>query len=682
MCGIAGIINLDRQPVEPGLLLAMNGAIAHRGPDDEGYVLIDQGSSQLRHYSGSASPADIRNRFPLLRSERPLPGYNFGLSHRRFSIIDLSSAGHQPFVDPEQEYCVVFNGEIYNYIEIRDELAGKGFAFRTRSDTEVLLAAYKFWGPKCFEKFNGFWALALYDAQKRAVLLSRDRIGKKPLYWSKVGTQVFFASEIKALLRVPEIYNRRRVSEASASDWLIHSIKDLNFTTCFEGIHSLPAGCWTIVDEAFPHRPTIFWKVPEERLGEKDISVSEACRRVRGACEDAVKIRLRSDVPLSVELSGGLDSSVVLALAAQAYPGKITSYTVRFTDEKYNEEPYARSVASRYNVDYRIIDYPTGDFWRHILPFTELQEEPYHSPNMHTSQVIWSQMRAAGTKVLLSGSAGDENFAGYGVYFSSHQRDNLLSGRVDLYLKNALMNSEAKSKFGSVTQPMIDLLKEAVKAYGPRRLVKRFQTEGWPYYFIGKRMPRSLHPMSASQALHAYMTNLLMPYWLRSGDKVVMGMPIEARCPLLDYRVIELGFRLPVTYLIRNGWRKWILRKAMEDVLPDEVVWRKTKMGFPFPYDRFQEESNPIMDTILARANNPFLDLSQGQSLKSNWNAMSFILWYELFFNENIDLLLEVQRIRAPSSAPAENYGFTPEYLKKYEHADDDRWKCADAQVC
>jgi asparagine synthase (glutamine-hydrolysing) len=300
---------------------------------------------------------------------------------------------------------------------------------------------------------------------------------------------------------------------------------------------------------------------------------------------------------------------------------------------------------------------------------------------MHTSQVIWSQMRAAGTKVLLSGSAGDENFAGYGFYFSAHQRDNLLSGRVDLYLKNALLNSEAESKLGSVTQPMIDLLKEAVKAYGPRRLVKRFQTEGWPYYFIGKRTPRSLHPMSASQALHAYMTNLLMPYWLRSGDKVVMGMPIEARCPLLDYRVIELGFRLPVTYLVRNGWRKWILRKAMEDVLPSEVVWRKTKMGFPFPYDRFQEESNPTMDTILMRANNPFLDLSQGQSLKSNWNAMSFILWYELFFNENVDLLLEVQRIGALRSAPAAGNGFTPEYLKNSVCADDERL-FAGAQVC
>jgi asparagine synthase (glutamine-hydrolysing) len=679
MCGIAGIIDLNRQPVEPALLLAMTKAIAHRGPDDEGYVLIDQGSSQLRHYSGPTSPADIRRRFPLLKSERPLAHFNIGLSHRRFSIIDLSSAGHQPFFDPEQEYCVVFNGEIYNYIEIRDELRGKGFSFRTRSDTEVLLAAYKFWGTECFEKFNGFWALALYDAKKRALLLSRDRIGKKPLYWTKVASRIYFASEIKALLRVPEVYSRRRVNEVSASDWLVHDIKDLDFSTCFEGIHSLPSGCWTIVDEAFPHCPTIFWKVPEERLRETDISVTEACSRVREACEDAVRIRLRSDVPLSVELSGGLDSSVVLALAAQAYPGKITSYTVRFPDEKCNEEPYARAVASRYGVDYRIIDYPTEDFWRNILPFTELQEEPYHSPNMHTSQVIWSQMRAAGSKVLLSGSAGDENFAGYGVYFAAHQRDNLLSGRVDLYLRNALMNSEAESRFSSVTQPLIKLAKETVKAYGPHRFVKRFQTEGWPYYFLGKRTPRSLYSMSASEALYDYMTNLLMPYWLRSGDKVVMGMPIEARCPLLDYRVVELGFRLPLTYLIRNGWRKWILRKAMEDVLPREVVWRKNKMGFPFPDERFQEESNRIMDTILSGASNPFVDLSQKQSLKRNWRAMSFILWYELWFNENVDLLLKVQRMGARCTIPASGYGFIPEYLKNRHAVDEGPWNSAGA---
>jgi asparagine synthase (glutamine-hydrolysing) len=154
-----------------------------------------------------------------------------------------------------------------------------------------------------------------------------------------------------------------------------------------------------------------------------------------------------------------------------------------------------------------------------------------------------------------------------------------------------------------------------------------------------------------------------MPYWLRSGDKVVMGMPIEARCPLLDYRVIDLAFRLPVSYLIRDGWRKWILRRAMEDLLPGEVVWRKNKMGFPFPYERFRTENDAIMETILDRASNPFVDLSQKQSVKRNWKAMSFILWYELYFNEHVDLLNDLQTI-ALQSGPASGYGFTPEYLR------------------
>jgi asparagine synthase (glutamine-hydrolysing) len=478
-----------------------------------------------------------------------------------------------------------------------------------------------------------------------------------------VETRVYFASEIKALLRIPEIHQRRGVNEASASDWLVYDIKDLDFSTCFEGIYSLPSGSWSFVDASFPNRSTIFWRVPDERLGEKDISVDEACRRLRQVCEDAVRIRLRCDVPLSVELSGGLDSSVVLALAAQVYSGKITTYTVRFPDEQYNEEPFARSVAERCGVDYRVLDSPTENFWSQILPFTYLQEEPYHSPNMHTSQVIWSHMRAAGTKVLLSGSAGDENFAGYSVYFDSHQRDNLIRGRVDRYLRNALLNSEAKSKLASLSRPIAELVKEGIKQYAPAKLINRFRNEGWPYYFTGKRFPRYLYPMSASVALHAYMTNLLMPYWMRSGDKVVMGMPIEPRCPLLDYRVVELAFRLPVTYMIRNGWRKWILRKAMEDLLPQDVVWRKKKMGFPFPYERFQVENNAIMETILARSSNPFVDLSQKQSLKNNWKAISFVLWYELFFNENVDLLLDLQTM-ALRSHPPSDYGFTPEYLR------------------
>jgi asparagine synthase (glutamine-hydrolysing) len=663
MCGIAGIVDLDGRAVEPALLLAMNEAIAHRGPDDEGYVLIDQRSSSVRQYAGQTSQVDVRGRLPLIGSGQPRDRHNIGLGHRRFSIIDLSSAGHQPFLSSKTGNCLAFNGEIYNYLELRDELIANGFVFQTRSDTEVLLAAYEQWGTNCFERLNGFWAVALYDAKRHFLLLSRDRLGKKPLYWTRIGNRLYFASEIKALLRVPEVYRSRRVNERSVSDWLVYDVKDLDSATFFGGVESLPAGSWVIVDESFPLRATQFWKVPEDRVGESDISIPEACRKLREVCEDAVRIRLRSDVPLSVELSGGLDSSVVLALAARVHSGKITSYTVRFPDEKFDEEPFARLVGKRYGVDYRVIDYPPENFWQQILPFTALQEEPYHSPNMHTSQMIWSQMRASGTKVLLSGAGGDENFGGYPIYFNSHQRENLLTGRVDRYLRNALLNSETESKISSLSAPVVDLIKEGIKHYAPASLVRRLRREDWPYYFLGRRNVRSLYPMTASQALHRYMTNLLMPYWMRSGDKVTMGMPVEPRCPFLDFRVVELAFRLPVSYLIRDGWRKWIVRKAMEDVLPKEVVWRKKKMGFPFPYERFQRESDGIMNSILDRSSNPFLDLRHRPALKANWKAMSFILWYELYFNENVDLFSDIQRTALRSTCASE-YGFTPEYLK------------------
>ncbi len=355
-----------------------------------------------------------------------------------------------------------------------------------------------------------------------------------------------------------------------------------------------------------------------------------------------------------------MDSSVILALASQVSSEKITSYTIHFPDEQYDEEPFARSVASRYELDYRIVDSSVYNFWRQIAPFTYQMEEPYHSPSMYTSQVVWSRMRRSGTKVVLRGAGGDENFAGYGVYFEHYQWENLLTGRIDRYLMNGILSSEAGSKPLSLSDPVLGLIKEGVRRYAPRVVDKLREKRS---YYRAKRYLRSPDPMGASQTLHEYMTNLLMPYWLRSDDQCQMGIPIEARSPFLDHRVIELAFRMPMTYLIRNGWQKWILRKSMEGLLPQNVVWRKRKMGLPFPYGRFQQESDEIMDRIITQARNPFVDLSQKERLKENWKAMSFILWYELFFNENIDLLMAVQR--GPRQLHREtDYGFIPEYLR------------------
>lgn len=660
MCGIAGIIDVEHQPIPPGLLIAMNRAIAHRGPDDEGYVLVDQLSGRHESYSGIFSCEEIKTRLPTLTSSERFSASNVGLSHRRFSIIDLSAHGHQPFFDQERSCCLVFNGEIYNYLEVRNELAAHGVRFASQSDTEVFLEAYKFWGTDCFNKLNGFWAIALYDFRKKCLIVSRDRLGKKPLYWTKAGTRIYFASEIKALLQAPEVHSTRKMNEEAIYRWLAYGRKDLNFTTCFEGIHSLPSASWAIVNKEFPGNVKTFWSVPRERMSERDISMKEASSALRELLQDAVSIRLRADVPLSVELSGGLDSSALVALAAQVHPGKITTYTVRFPDKDCNEEPFARSVARYHGTDYRVIESPTGNFWNQIRPFTYLEEEPYHSPNLQTNQVVWAQMRSLGTKVSLNGAGGDENFAGYSPYYVPAQVQNLMEGRFATYITNAAKYSQGRTNILGFTRPLLTLATAAVKHLMPRSWLSNVRNVG---YFRGKHYPQSSSGvLTLSEALYSDMTNTLMPYWLRSGDRGFMGVPLEVRAPFLDYRVVDFAFRLPQTYLFRDGWHKWILRKAVEDILPADVVWRRQKMGFPFPFERFYSENADILNVICGKASNPYIDFSHKEQFSRDWKVLSFILWYEMFFNENVALFEEIEA-KAREMSPVEDYGYEAHFL-------------------
>jgi asparagine synthase (glutamine-hydrolysing) len=661
MCGIAGLVDLSGQPIEARLLKAMADAIRHRGPDDEGYVLIQHSNGRHRHYCGPASPASLQETLPHIGSASADVGCDIGLAHRRFSIIDLSPAGHQPLFAADGSCCVVFNGEIYNYIELRAELEQQGVTFRSNSDTEVLIQSYRQWGRDCFRRFNGFWALALYDFRTRQLILSRDRLGKKPLYWTRQGKRLYFASEIKSLLQVPEVAAKRKINETAAWHWCIDGRRDLECSTLFEGIESLPAASWTLVDEKFPARVETFWEVPRDRLRESDISIPEAMTRVRETLDDAVRIRLRADVPLAIELSGGMDSSTVLALAARHHPGRLTTYTVKYPDPKWDEEPFARSVASHYNVDFRVLQPELGGFWRHVTDFTYLHEEPYHSPNMHVSQVIWSLMRVDGTKVTLTGAAGDELFAGYAAYYWKAQVENLLQGRWGHLADSARNWTEGPHRW-------IGLGRELVAGLGIRALVRRIKelVPALENQFIrGIPTPRrQFHHVTLSAWLREDIVNTLIPYWLRSGEKNYMGIPFEARSPFLDYRVVELAACLPTTYLFRHGWHKWILRKAMEDLLPADVVWRPVKMGFPFPYERFYSTYGDVIEAILSRARNPHVDFSHPERLRTNWKALSFILWYEYFINENRDMFAEIEAMVRDRETLTE-LSYIPEYRRQ-----------------
>ncbi len=663
MCGIAGIIDFGTVPISPEVLHAMNRAIAHRGPDDEGYVLIDEARDRWSAFAGASSSAQMRADLPTFSGASRENRANIALTHRRFSIIDLTDAGHQPFFDRERSCCVIYNGEIYNYLELRHELSANGMQFETDSDTEVLLNAYKHWGTDCFSKLNGFWALALYDFRRGQLLLSRDRIGKKPLYWTKVGSRVYFASEIKSLLCAPDVHRGRKVNDQAIFNWLVYGKKDLQFSTCFDGIFSFPSASWAVLDQRFPNNISTFWSIPKDRLGEDEISQSEAAGTVRELLEDAVRLRLRADVPLSVELSGGMDSSALVALAAQVRSDPITTYTVRFPDKAYNEEPFARSVAQRHKTDYQVLESPVGNFWGQILPFTYLEEEPYHSPNLQTNQIIWTRMRAMGTKVSLNGAGGDENFAGYRDYFSVYQTENLKRGRLLAYLRNGLTYSGGRTNIRTLASPIFSLSQQFARSFGERIGLPTRNGATEPITNLVHCRKAFADPSTLSESLYGDMTNALMPYWLRAGDRGCMGIPLEVRAPFLDYRLIDFAFRLPVTYLFRNGWHKWILRKAVEDMLPADVVWRRRKLGFPFAIERFYADNHDILKLVVNETHNPYLDYSKREQFRHDWKTLSFILWYELFFNENYPLFHKIQHV-AQRLHSSRDYGYVPQFLQ------------------
>ena len=670
MCGIAGIVNLNGRPLENRHLRSMLRVIHHRGPDDGGFALIDRQQRSIRSFSDEDCTEAQRQKDPVLTDGNG-GAASIGLAHRRFSIIDLSAAGHQPFVDESGDYCLTFNGEIYNYVELRDELIAAGFTFRSQSDTEVVLRAYQAWGPDCFERFHGFWALALYDARRDRVLLSRDRLGKKPLYWAKVGDSVYFASEIKSLLQVPEIASQSAPDPRAIWLWCTERLRDVNDGTFFANVKSFPSGCWAIIDGSFPENPKRYWQYPTQRLTEKDISIPEACSSLREVLHDAVRIRLRADVPLAVSLSGGMDSSAIVAIATQETAQKLTTYTIKYSDPRYNEEPFARAVAQHCGVvDYRVMELPTQDFWSGMLPYTYLQEEPYHSPHQQTGLAVSAAMRNEGIKVCLHGAAGDELFGGYPKYFSFAQRDNWSQRRYYRFLSNAYNWTESKSSgprrvLGALATQIggsrLAALRRGKRSSLPQAspLTRQFLDE------LGEmEAPR---PKTLSESLYFDVTNGLIPYWLRSGDKKDMATPLEYRCPLLDHRVVELAMRMPTTYLVRDGWHKWILRKAVEDLLPSSIVWRRQKMGLPFPIGSFIKESGPAIDCIVDGSSNPFLDHAQKDRIKADWNLISFEIWYEMFFGNNMELLEQAAHLMEGQTA--DSTGFKAEYLDTWANA-------------
>ncbi len=650
MCGIAGMVSFGAPFTESATLRRMCDACAHRGPDDEGYAFIDRDLKKASVCFGNDTAAGARTAAHIAIGDHTLP-FTIGLGHRRFSIIDLSAGGHQPFFDHTGRWCMIYNGEVYNYREIRDILAQKGARFVSSSDTEVVLEAYKFWGADCFPKFNGFWALAIYDRQNDSLVLSRDRVGKKPLFYTRSGDRIYFASEIKALLTVDAVGSTGSVNDEAVWNWLAYGKKNLGDETFFEGIHLFPKASFALVSRDGRCDPVTYWQLPRRRRTSGDISVSQACTALKDMLYDAVALRMRSDVPVALELSGGIDSSVIAAAAATT-ANKLPAFTVRFPDP-HNEEPFARLAADHLGIDLHVIEPRKVNFWEHIGAFTLLEEEPYHSPNLFTNQESWLAMRRTGIKVSLNGAGGDELFGGYPSSFWNVQMELLAQRKLRPFCSNAAHYSEQNN-------PLMRLA-GFIPYAGARSFVDRFPLLGKPYkVHVPHKSQKYLRtPLALSQRLLSDMERTLMPYWLVSGDRGYMGIPIEIREPLLDYRIVEFAFSLPAEYLVRDGWHKWILRKAFEKELPHEVIWRRRKMGFPFPLNTFLQESRAIL-SCFSSTNNPFLTLRRPLH-HLDWKTISFIIWYEYFINGNRALFDAIEKEASAGAVPG--HGFRAAYL-------------------
>jgi asparagine synthase (glutamine-hydrolysing) len=649
MCGISGCLSFDADREDlPSELHGMTSKLAHRGPDDEGYFLW--GSQSKKAISCSGSDTD-RSLVPPLPAIQEFFGkrQRLGLGHRRFSIIDITSGGHQPFVDPQGRAAIVFNGEIYNYVEVREELEKLGVTFQTESDTEVLLQAYLTWGESMLPRLNGMWGFALFDLRTNRLFLSRDRIGEKQIYYTTVGQRLYFASEIKALLAVPRVWERRKPDDATVYSYLYLGLRNDIEGSFFEGIQLLPAAhcAWVELNGQMTVRR--YWDIPRKRWTARELPFKEAQTQLVNLLTDSIKIRVRADVPVAAELSGGMDSPSIVALASrflqsQGAPHPLRTFSVQFDDPRYDESPLARSVAARSGSEFNAFHLDAIEYWSIARELLLTEEQPHESPGVIGGRAIRREMKRQGIRVVLNGSGGDELLSGYSqLYLPPFIQELLLHGKfATLAREVSAWRPSVHFSAKTLCRHLLSNLRFVRRGLMSRRFAGRdYSHINTPPDDTWEGVLRQ-HEQLTLGSLSVHLTKGLnlnpMPMYMVDLDKISMEIPVEMRLPFLDPNVIEFATQLPVEYLMRKGWNKAVLRYAMADLLPPEVCWRRAKQGFPVPFDQVMQDgkeqiTNLFSEPRSARFVSPrrYLDQLDQLNAKTQWRAQQVELWMRLF---------------------------------------------------
>ncbi|MBN3883581.1 MAG: asparagine synthase (glutamine-hydrolyzing) [Nostoc sp.] len=586
MCGIAGFWNISRQ-VSPEelcyMVQQMSDTLLHRGPDN----------------GGSWVDAEI----------------GIALGHRRLAIVDLSPEGHQPMISANGRYVIVFNGEIYNFLELKRQLEVLGHHFRGRSDTEVMLASFSQWGlHEALGRFNGMFAFALWDRQERILHLGRDRLGEKPVYYGWMGQTFLFGSELKALKVHPAF--QAKINRDALAVFLRNNYVPAPYSI-YEGIYKLPPGTvltWNGMD-AHPN-PVPYWsalKAAELGVNQPFIgSEIEAVTQMEALLQDAVGLRMVADVPLGAFLSGGVDSSTVVALMQAQSSQSVKTFTIGFDEDSYNEAHYAKAVAQHLGTDHTELYVTPKDALAVIPKLPTLYDEPFSDSSQIPTFLI-SQLAKQHVTVSLSGDGGDELFAGYKRYFWGRSTWQKI-GWIPPTLRQAVARSLSSLSPQTWNRGLANfhgLLPAKLKqptpgdklhwiaeilAVSDTKALYTSMISHWkerealivnslkPLMNYSDRHQLTQLPDFIQQMMYHDTVNYLPDDILVKVDRASMGVSLESRIPFLDHRVVELAWRIPMSMKIRNGQGKWLLRQILYKYVPQNLIERP-KMGFGMPID-------------------------------------------------------------------------------------------------